>query len=104
MDKKNSEMTAKQVDELKILRSALQFIHEIAYDDLRTANNRASTWSIEAIAAKALGLADKERDLGFTADDKLNELIQYVGAKCEAEVAEHWLNSFKLSRGKEKED
>jgi len=88
-------MTVKQIDELKRLRSALQFIHEIAYEDLRTDDNGAGTWSIEAIAAKALGLSHEQRDLGFTADDKLNELIRYVGAKCEADVAEYWRDSFK---------
>lgn len=83
-------------NELEVLRSALKFIHEIAYEDLRTDDNGAGTWSIEAIAAKALGLSDEQRDLGFTADDKLKALIVHIGAKCDAEVTDWWHSKFKV--------
>ena len=83
-----------QVDKMeekrKEFESALKFIHDMAYEDLRTAHETTSTWTIEAVAAKALGLSDAQRDLGVTADDKLVELMTHVAQKCDAEVAEMW--------------
>ena len=62
-----------QIRQYNTILSALQVIHEIANEDLRTANNSSGTWSIEAIAAKALGLPTDQRDLGFTADEKSDD-------------------------------